>query len=183
MDHFINSTSAVTGCIIILLGLVFLPGTVEAQSSQGIEIDSDIDAQTVDRFTESDVIRMIATSDESVNLIVAEEGIAIQFTDKFLNEMEDEINSSEEGNGDSSAFADVIKSMVGSGIRTLLNHAIVIPFNEISTIRYDDGHVFIMDLNGNEIFDELEINDTQVMDDFSRRDARRFVADAERRLV
>jgi hypothetical protein len=40
-----------------------------------------------------------------------------------------------------------------------------------------------MDLNGNEIFDELEINDTQVMDDFSRRDARRFVADAERRLI
>jgi hypothetical protein len=113
---------------------------------------------------------------------VAESGIAIQFSDQFMDNLEDEINS-EDGDSDNSVLAKTIKSMVSSGVRTILDHAILIPFYEIGSVSYEDGRIIVTDVNGEEIFDDLEVNDVQVMEDFSRRDSRRFVADAEKRLI
>jgi hypothetical protein len=165
-----------------LISLFTLLSISSAVHAQNIEMPSDIDADAVDRFSESDVVRFITNRDESVNLIVAESGIAIQFSDQFMDNLEDEINS-EDGDGDNSVLAKTIKSMVSSGVRTILDHAILIPFYEIGSVSYEDGRIIVTDVNGEEIFDDLEVNDVQVMEDFSRRDSRRFVADAEKRLI
>jgi hypothetical protein len=113
---------------------------------------------------------------------VAETGIAIQFSEQFMDNLDDEINSAD-GDGDNSVLAKTIKSMVSSGVRTILDHAILIPFYEIGSISYEDGRIIITDMNGEELFEDLEVNDKQVMEDFSRRDSRRFVADAEKLLI
>ena len=165
-----------------LISLFTLLSISSAVHAQNIEMPSDIDADAVDRFSESDVVRFITNRDESVNLIVAESGIAIQFSDQFMDNLEDEINS-EDGDSDNSVLAKTIKSMVSSGVRTILDHAILIPFYEIGSVSYEDGRIIITNVNGEEIFDDLEVNDVQVMEDFSRRDSRRFVADAEKRLI
>jgi hypothetical protein len=165
-----------------LISLFTLLSISSAVHAQNIEMPSDIDADAVDRFSESDVVRFITNRDESVNLIVAESGIAIQFSDQFMDNLEDEINS-EDGDSDNSVLAKTIKSMVSSGVRTILDHAILIPFYEIGSVSYEDGRIIVTDVNGEEIFDDLEVNDVQVMEDFSRRDSRRFVADAEKRLI
>jgi hypothetical protein len=165
-----------------LISLFTLLSISSAVHAQNIEMPSDIDADAVARFSESDVVRFITNRDESVNLIVAESGIAIQFSDQFMDNLEDEINS-EDGDSDNSVLAKTIKSMVSSGVRTILDHAILIPFYEIGSVSYEDGRIIVTDVNGEEIFDDLEVNDVQVMEDFSRRDSRRFVADAEKRLI
>jgi hypothetical protein len=165
-----------------LISLFTLLSISSAVHAQNIEMPSDIDADAVDRFSESDVVRFITNRDESVNLIVVESGIAIQFSDQFMDNLEDEINS-EDGDSDNSVLAKTIKSMVSSGVRTILDHAILIPFYEIGSVSYEDGRIIMTDVNGEEIFDDLEVNDVQVMEDFSRRDSRRFVADAEKRLI
>lgn len=183
MNHFYSSIRVLSAPLLILLGLISLSPATFAQNGSNITISSDVDAETVDRFSKSDVVRFITNSDESVNLMVAQSGIAIQFSDKFLNDLDDEILNSKEENSETSAFEDVIRSMVGSGVRTLLDRAILIPFYELSSVNYDNGRIHVIDINGEDIFEDLEINDKQIMEDFSRRDSRRFVADAEKRLI
>ena len=179
MNRFFGKSILVTTALLSLFALLSISSTAHAQN---IEMPSDIDAEAVDRFSESDVIRLITNRDESVNLIVAETGIAIQFSEQFMDNLDDEINSAD-GDGDNSVLAKTIKSMVSSGVRTILDHAILIPFYEIGSISYEDGRIIITDMNGEELFEDLEVNDKQVMEDFSRRDSRRFVADAEKLLI
>jgi len=179
MNSFSKNSLLVSATLFSVLSLLSISSVLHAQN---IEMPSDIDADAVDRFSESNAIRFITNSDETVNLIVAETGIAIQFSDQFMNNLEDEINSNE-SDGDDSVLAKTIKSMVSSGVRTILDHAILIPFYEIGSVSYKDGRIYITDVNGKELFEDLEINDKQVMEDFSRRDSRRFVADAEKLLI
>lgn len=183
MDRFKYITRTLTGCLIMILSVALLPSTLLAQNNPSIGVSSDIDAETTDRFTESDAIRLITNKDETVDLAVTDSGVAIQFSDKFLENLEDGIKNSEEETGEASAFADAIRSMVGSGVRTLLDHAILIPYFEIGSVSYSEGRIIITDVNGKDMLEDLEINDKQVMDDFSRRDARRLVDDAEKRLI
>lgn len=178
-----NPVSCFSSLFILILGASLLTDISMAQQNGPVHVSSDVDSEVVARFSESNAVRIITSRDRSVNLVVADVGIAVQFTDRFLDDLEDEIHESEKNVDESSTVANVITSMVGSGVRTLLDHSILIPFHEISGITLDDGRIVIIDANGKEIFEDLEINDKQVMEDFSRRDARRFVADAEQRLI
>ncbi len=64
-----------------------------------------------------------------------------------------------------------------------MNHALEIPIREIREVYYEDGKLYIIDHDGEEIFGELEVDDVYIMEDFSRRDARQFVSEAERRMI
>lgn len=171
------------GILVICMGLSFLSEKSQAQNNQSIKISSDVNSDVTERFSESDAVRIITNKDKSVDLVITYEGIAIQFTEHFLNDIENEIQSKESKGEDSSKFEKIILSMAGSGVRALLDHAIIIPFHEIKNVRYDEGRIIIIDKNGEEIFGDLEINDHLIVEDFSRRDARRFVSDAEKRLL
>lgn len=184
-----KSQLSLAGLFALILIFVSTPFQLQAQSNSNsntnskFNVSSDIDAETIDRVDRNSSVRLITNRDESVDLAVTNSGIAIQFSDKFLENLDNEINSSENDSGEKSAFGDAIRSMVSSGVRSLLEHAILIPYYEIGSVSYSDGRIIITDLDGKEIFNDLEMNDKQVMDDFSRRDARRFVADAERMLI
>lgn len=171
----------------ILTGMVFIalliPVSVNAQhhvfSGHG-----DIDADITHRLHHDDAEYAMTTREGSVDLLVANDAILIQFSDRFLENLEEEIRDDEEENYDeASVLADVIKSMVSSGVREMLDHALAIALDEIGEVYYDDGRLYIIDREGEEIFGDLEIDDVDVMEDFSRRDSRRFVAEAEKRMI
>ena len=178
-----KSTLPYSGLLALFLFIVATPFQTQAQSNSNFNVSSDIDAETIDRVTRDSSIRLITNSDDSVELAVTNSGIAIQFSDKFLENLDNEIKNSDDESGEESVLADAIRSMVSSGVRSVLNHAILIPYYEIGSVSYSEGRIVITDLDGKEIFKDLEINDRKVIDDFSRRDARRFVADAERMLI
>lgn len=169
--------------LILFLGLTSLPDFSHAQNNRTIKISSDVDSEVVERFTESSAERIITSRSKSVDLVISNKGVAIQFTDDFLNDLEGEIRDSENKGDESSKIEKIILSMASSGVRALLDHAIVIPFHEISDVSYHERRIIITDISGQELFGELEINNQLVVEDFSRRDARRFVADAEKRLI
>lgn len=168
--------------LLFIFGMVMLPDSGLAQQNSLIELSSDVDSEVVSRFTETTSIRIITSRDKSVNLVVAASGIAIQFTDDFLNDLEREIRK-EKREEDNSTLANLITAMIGSGVRTLLDHTIMIPYYEISGVSLVNGKIVITGYDGDELFEELEINDKKVMGDFSRRDARQFIADAEKQLI
>jgi hypothetical protein len=106
----------------------------------------------------------------------------IQFSDSFMDELDEELKSEMAQDEEEPHFAMVIKSMVTSGVKTMLDRAIAIPLSEISEVYYRDGKLYIMNHEGEELFDDLDINDKKVMEDFRGRDARRFVAETEKRM-
>lgn len=165
--------------LLLIIGMICPGKTAQAQNSHGINIQNDVSSEITSRFTRGNSARLITSRDETVNLVVAESGLAIQFTEKFLDSIDDEIREDDS----STLFSEVIISMASSGVRTLLDHAILIPFHELAGAEYSHGRIIITDVHGDELFNQLEINEKQVMEDFSRRDARQFVAEIEKRII
>lgn len=165
--------------LLIILFFSFYPMQQLNAQTKGITISGDdMDVTFTDRMQSKNALSAITTREGSVDLMLTESVILIQFSDKGLNKINDEINIDPED----SHFAAVIKSMVSSGVRTFLDRAMTIPLYEISEISYSDGSLIIRNRTGELIFEDLEIDGKYVMDDFSRRDARRFVSAAERLL-
>lgn len=162
----------------IALLIAIMPTDVLAQRSV---IAYDSDAEIIPRVVTTETDITITNNDNSVDLMIVDDMIVVQFTSAFLNKVSEEIKESEKSTR-SSYLEDVIRAMVSSGVRTLLDRALAIPFSEIVSVTYENGAIKIVNINGNVIFEEFEINDIYVMEDFSRRDARRFVEEANKRL-
>lgn len=179
--NFPKTVSLLAG--ILLTGLL-IPISVTAQHNDFSFDHHDIDADVTDRLHHRDAEYAMTTNEGSVEMLLTNDAILMQFSDQFLDDLEDEIHDEEENYDyeEASVLADVFKSMITSGVRKLLDHAITIPIHEIQEVYYDDGRIYIINHDGEEIFGDLEIDDTDVMEDFSRRDARRFVSALERRM-
>lgn len=155
-----------------------LPQQAAAQSSQITISGDDMDVTFTQRMSHTDALDAITNRGGSVDLLLTETDLLIQFSDGELERISREIKKE----SDESHFAEIIKSMVSSGIRTLLDRAMAIPLYEISEISFSEGTLTILNRDQKDIFGDLEINNTYIMQDFSRRDARRFVGTAERLL-
>lgn len=166
----------------ILLVFLLLPISSLAQDNELFLGNNDIDADVTDRLHHNDAEYAMTTKEGSVDMLVTNEAILIQFSDRFLNNLAEEIENEEDRYDEASVLADVITSMVSSGVRSLLDHAIQIPIYELDRVFYEEGRLYIIDRDGNELFEDLEIDDVDVMEDFSRRDSRRFIAAVERRM-
>lgn len=170
----------------LLSGIVFLlllaPAQSIAQNDDMFTIHNDIDADVISRLVHKDAEYAMTTNEGSVDLMLTSNAIVIQFSDRFLEDLDSEIRS-EADLDEASVLAEVITSMVSTGVHSLLNHALTIPMTEIREVYYDNGKLHIVDRDGEEIFGELEIDDVNIMEDFSRRDAQRFVSEAERRMI
>lgn len=164
--------------LLILFVSISLPQQTTAQSKGMAISDDDMEVTFTDRMQRSNALRSITTREGSVDLMLTETDLLIQFSDKGLTRITNEINKESAD----SHFAEVIKSMVSSGVRTLLDRAMSIPLYEISEISYNDGKLLILNSDGQEIFEDMTINNSSVMDGFTRRDARRFAADARKLL-
>jgi len=164
--------------LVILLFCFVPPHQLEAQH-KGITVSGhDMDLSFTERMDHSHAFSTITTREGSVDLMLTETDLLIQFSDKGLDRINHQINK----NPGDSHFAAVIKSMVSSGVQTLLDRAMIIPLYEISEISYRDGTLIIRNRDGEKFFDDLDVEGTYVMKDFNHQDAMQFVADAERLL-
>ena len=168
----------------ILLAALLVPVQSTAQHHDFMFGDDDIDADVTDRLEHRDAEFAMTTRQGSVDMMVTDHAILIQFSDRFMDNVEDEIHNDDDQYEyeEASVLADVFKSMITSGVRSLLDHALTIPLHEIKDAYYDNGRIYLIDYEDEEIFGDLEIEDVDVMEDFSRRDARRFIAEVERRM-
>lgn len=138
-------------------------------------------SEIIPRMIPSEADAALTNKTNSVNLMIQDDWIVIQFTDQYLKDLRQEIHG-KENEEEEPVLAEVIRSMVGSGMRTLLDRALSISLHDIQGIRFKNGTLEIYNMEGERIFEDLEIDDTYIMQDFPQRDARRFVAVAEKRL-
>jgi len=172
------STITVVAAVLLLTTLSL---TAQAQRSFYIH-DEEMDIGIVPRISPGEAETAIVTQDGMVDLLLAGDAIVIQFSDKKLDHITTEINDDNKA-FDESHFGAVLRSMVSSGVRTLLDRGLSIPLYEISEISYKEDRLIILNMNGAEIFEDLEIDDKPVMEQFSRRDARRFITAVERKMI
>ncbi|MEX2457250.1 MAG: hypothetical protein WD381_08030 [Balneolaceae bacterium] len=172
--------------LLIVVGFLLFAGGITmnatAQNSTQFTTSKDIDADIVPRLSVKDAKLAISNRDNSVDLLLTNEAIVFQFTEDYLKEIADDIEESDKMH-DSASFVQIFKEVISQSVYTLLDRAIAVPLSEIKQISYENGKIIIISTDDEELFEDLEINDKQILEDFSRRDAQRFVAESERRLL
>jgi hypothetical protein len=168
-------------CVALLLLLISFSQSIQAQRGFYVH-DDEMDIGVVPRISPDAAESAIVTTDGMVYLLLTEKEIVIQFSDKKLDQIAADIDN-EEMSMDESHFGTVLRTMVSSGIRTLLDRGLAIPLYEIGEISYNSGRLIILNMQGKEIFEDLEIDNQPVMEQFSRRDARGFISAVERKMI
>jgi len=169
----------------ILLLTIIIGLSIQADlfsQPRGVITNADMDVEFVPRLSHSDAVYAMTTKEGTVDLLLTESAILLQFSDDGLGNIVQEIEQETSSASEKSHLATVITNMVKSGVNTLLDRALAIPLYEISEVSYTDGTLIIKNLDGTEIFKDIKVDNNKLMQDFSRRDARRFVGHAERYL-
>lgn len=175
---YIKSTLVV--CLLIVMKIT-LTSDISAQNSSIFTFGDDYsDSEIVDRLSVDEADFFITNRRQTADLLLTDKGLVVQFTDKFLRELKNEIKN-EHQKGDSH-FVEVLLSAVSSGVHIILSKAIAIPYSQIESAEYQQGRIIVMSRSGEEILHDIEVENTYLMEDFNRRDARRFVRQLNRRL-
>ncbi|WP_141691592.1 hypothetical protein [Rhodohalobacter halophilus] len=173
---------SILSCLLLVITMIGTPQSIDAQHNSIFNLGStSTESKIVSRVQSSEADLAISNREKSVDLLIIQDAVVLQFTNDFLDDLEREI-SGENEISDEPYIAEIIRSAVSSGVKTMLSKAIAVPFSEIESVRFEEGRIVMINTFGEELFSEIEIDDTNIMEDFRRRDARRFVSEAERRL-
>ncbi|HYC60557.1 MAG TPA: hypothetical protein VEK79_13410 [Thermoanaerobaculia bacterium] len=136
-------------------------------SADGISISlSSEDSRTTmgPRRNVRDARLAIQTRDRSTVLLLTDSVIAIQLTDATLAKMEPE--------DDKTGF---LEELLAAGVRVAIGKSVEVPIASIRSIDYRDGALHIVSDQNKPVFTNVKVNGTDVLRDFSRADAERFM--------
>jgi hypothetical protein len=166
----------------IITFLCLLNFSIDLKAQQSFITSHDLNADVVPRLAYNEADAAITSQDGLVDLLLTGDALILQFSDKKLDKISAEILEKDSGY-DESHFVSVLKSMISSGVRTLLDRGLAIPLYEISSVEYTSGRLMILNIDGKEILKDVEIGNKPLMEQFSRRDVRGFIAEVERRMI
>jgi hypothetical protein len=95
-------------------------------------------------------------------------------TDRGLAQM----NSREATDTIKSDVSRLFARMTLGALVPLFDHGIAYHLRDLSDARYEDGRLLLIRANGDEVFRDVEIGKTPLMESFSPEDARAFAARA-----
>jgi hypothetical protein len=121
----------------------------------------------------------ILTEDRAATLVLTRDRVAIQLSDQTLRKLDREI-AREKDDEDGGVIADAIKGAILGSVRALLDHSLECPVEDLRDVRYRDGRLILITEDGDRIFEDLNINDHEVLEGFSEHDALAFVREFRR---
>lgn len=155
---------------------------VTAQQS-GYYFEDDASNVHIEKRAEHNESMLIITTKEgSVELLMTDEHVIIQFSETGLDRITEEIHKSDTDIEEFTLIYDVFKSMLNSGLRTLLNHSLQIPISELKEVAYENGRLKMVTQNDTILFENVEIGGSYVIEDFSQDDALLFMSELEKRM-
>jgi len=152
--------------------LIGIPNIIAAQNNWMFFNDNDIEADFDARFMHDDIEFAMTTDAGSVDMGLDGDFLIIQFSDQFFENLREDIV---DGQDEEYEFVASLKSAISSGVTDLLDRGLYIPVSKVAEAYVENGKIILLDDQGEEFFGELEVDDVFVMEDFRRRDARRFV--------
>jgi hypothetical protein len=121
---------------------------------------------------------VMVTRDGAVELLLTHRRVALQLSDRTMREIDREMDRELED--EDGVLADAIKSAVLGGVRALLRHSLECPLEELRDARYRDGRLELVTVDGERVFEDVEIDDRDLLESFRAQDARAFVEEFHR---
>ncbi|HTM57131.1 MAG TPA: hypothetical protein VL123_01820 [Candidatus Udaeobacter sp.] len=123
----------------------------------------------------------IMNRNDKVALLITDHTVAMQLSDRVLHRLDRKFRDEEED--DDGGIGHVIKTAVFTSVRSVLNHSAECEIRDISNADYRDGELILTSRNGHRIFGHPDVDDQDVMRDFSPADARAFVRELRQRMA
>lgn len=119
------------------------------------------------------------TEDRAVALVLTGDIVAVQLSDRTFRELDREI-AHEKSDEEDGVLAGAIKGAILGSVRALLDHSLECPVEDLRDVRYRDGRLILITEDGGRIFEDLNINDHEVLAGFSEHDAQAFAREFRR---
>jgi len=167
--------------VLALSALLLVPAHPAAAQRHGTHIeindgDHDSDrtpARPGPRRDPRDARFAMRTTNDVAWLMLTRDVVALQLTERSLREIDRDVDDDDDGDG--GFIGRFVSSVVRSSVRSVLSRSLQIPIDDLRSVDYRDGRLVIVTEDGERVFDQVEVNDTEVMESFSRRDAEAFV--------
>ena len=136
-------------------------------------------ARWAERHDPRDARIAITTERDDAMLVLTDQVVAVQLSDRVLRKVRRELRREQDQDGDN-VLAHAIKTAVLSGVRALLDHSAECSIRDLRDVDYRQGRLVFTTEGGHRVFDDVDINDEDVMRGFSEFDARAFVREFRR---
>ena len=120
----------------------------------------------------------LPTRDAQAEVLLMDTTLVLQFTDRGLSRLKASVRDS----APQDVGQRLLARMVGSALGEMFDHGIAYNLRSLRGARVEGNRLVLEDLAGKRVFDHVEINGRDVMDDFSPADASRFAAAVNRTL-
>jgi hypothetical protein len=155
------------------LALALALGTPATAQSGGLQVKVSVPdsvAHVVDRADPERGQFAIVSRDGAGMLVLMDTTIVAQLTDRGLARMQSrETTDTIKGVGER-----LLARMVLGALQPVFDHGIAYHLRDLGAAEYADGRLQIRRRNGDEVFRDVKVNDTPLMESFSPEDARRF---------
>lgn len=162
----------------VAAGFCLITGFSGRAGAQQVSIrtaDDTASARIVRRQDERAMLSSIRTRRDDAMLLLSSDELVLQLTDRALGKVASDV--------DSAAGTNLLSRMFRASLTALLDNALAIKLDEISHARADDTRLVLVNVEGKEILDKVEVNGRQVMEDFHPGDAERFAAAVNRAIA
>ena len=114
----------------------------------------------------------------TVAVLLMDSTLVLQLTDLGLDEMSDDVarESSDKTGGR------FLARMIGAALTGMFDHGVAYRLSALRSARAEGSRLLLEDLAGHPVFDRVEMNGRQVMEEFTPAEAERFAAAVNRAL-
>lgn len=114
--------------------------------------------------------KSLRTRDAQAAVLLMDTTVVLQFTDQGLARM----NASVRDSTPQDVAHRLVARMVGFALSEMFDHGIAYNLRALRGARVEGNRLVLEDLAGKRVFDRVEINGRDIMDDFSPAEASRF---------
>jgi len=125
------------------------------------------------RVDSRDAKFLINTEDGCASLLVTRDAVAMQLTDRAFRDVGRHLDDVEDE--DDNILAQSIKAVVLGSVRSLLDHSVECSIHDLYDIQYRHGRLVFITEDDDYVFENLNVNDRDVVESFSEKDAKEFI--------
>jgi hypothetical protein len=114
----------------------------------------------------------MTTRDDVASLLLTREVVALQLSERTLRRVSNQVESEGQHDG---FFARMIVNVVHNTVNNVLRHSLQVPLDRLRSADYRDGRLVLVTDEGERLFQDVEVENSEVMQSFSPRDAQLFV--------
>lgn len=155
--------------LVVMSALLFLVTPAAAQHTGATSSDT---SWIVPRVALTQARKSLSTRDTQAAVLLMDTTLVLQFSDKGISRM----NASVRDSLPKDLRERLIARMVGSALVELFDHGIAYNLRALRAARVDGNRLVLEDRAGKRVFDRVEINGRDVMNDFSPAEAESFAA-------